>query len=105
MARTANIRIAVALNKKANSALFYLASMSSGDATAHKIKFNGNQGTCSVSAPGKFMLTWYFSGAAGGAMQADIFDGKRKIDVLTKEETEIPDGLDENYGLLEFELE
>lgn len=105
MARTADIKVVVALNDKADSALFYLASMSSNDTTAHKIVFYGNQGRCLVQAPGKFMLTWYFSGTAGGAIQAEIFDGAERIDVLTKEETEIPEDLDENYGLLEFELE
>ena len=105
MARTADIRIKVALNEKADSALFYLASRSSRDATAHKIVFDGQEGRCLVQAPGEYMLTWYFTGTTGGAMRAGIFDGATPIDVLTMEETEIPDGLEENYGLLAFELE
>lgn len=86
--------------------LFSLASMQAGSQKAWKFAFDADgNGAVSVDAPGKYMLTWYVSGPAGGYLKAQVFVGNDRVASLAKSETLIPQGENENYGLIEIEAE
>lgn len=102
----ATVTVIAVKHKSVDFDLFSLASMQAGSQDAWKIKFDANgNGAVRVDAPGKYMLTWYVSGPAGGYLKAKVFVGGKLIASLSKKETLIPDREKENYGLIEIEVE
>lgn len=85
--------------------LLYLASSNPGDLWSRKIAIQNGRGGCQIPAPGDYMLTWYITGSQGGAIQVEIFDDGGIIDTLEVDDTMIPSGDVENYGLFAFDLE
>ena len=90
--------------KNVNGILLYLASSNPDDLWSRKIAIQNGKGGCQIPAPGEYVLTWYITGSAGGAIQVEIYDDGELIDTLEVDETAIADGDTENYGLFEFEL-
>lgn len=101
----ATVTVVAVKHKSVVFDLFSLASMQAGSQDAWKIEFDANgNGVVRVDAPGKYMLTWYVSGPAGGYLMAKVFVGKALAASLSKNETLIPNGENENYGLIEIEV-
>ena len=85
--------------------LLYLASTSEDDLWSRKIAISDGRGSCQIPAPGHYALTWYIAGSPGAALVLIVSDGSAEIERLELDDTRIPEGEDENYGILLFGLE
>ena len=85
--------------------LLYLASTNQDDLWSRKIAIRDGRGSCQIPAPGDYALTWYIAGSPGAALVLRVSDGSAEIEKLELNDTRIPEGEDENYDILMFDLE